>query len=254
MTERPAGDGVRAVLLDIEGTTTPIAFVHDVLFPYARARLRTWVDDPANAADLARVSKRLSAEHAADLSRGEGPPSWASSFSSVDDDADRSGLVAYAEWLMDRDRKSPGLKLMQGLIWERGYQAGTLRGQVYPDVAPALRRWHARGLRIAIYSSGSALTQRRLFESTADGDLTALISAHFDTAVGAKGSSDSYTRIAAALELAPGDILFVSDVTAELEAARAAGLRVVLCVRPDNPPQPGAEAFDQVSDFGRLFT
>jgi enolase-phosphatase E1 len=254
VTDRPSEVHVRAVVLDIEGTTTPIAFVHEVLFPYARARLRAWVDDPSNAADLAVVSRRLAAEHAADLSRGEGPPSWASSSSSVDDDADRSGLVAYAGWLMDRDRKSPGLKLMQGLIWERGYQAGELRGQVYPDVAPALRRWHAEGLRLAIYSSGSALTQRRLFQSTSDGDLAPLISAHFDTAVGAKGESASYARIAHALDLPPASILFVSDVVSELEAARAAGLQVVLCVRPDNPPQPEAGAFDQVSELGQITT
>lgn len=252
MTDRPPEARVRAVVLDIEGTTTPIAFVHQVLFPYARARLRAWVDDPANAADLAVVSRRLATEHAIDLSRGERPPSWDSSASSVDDDAARSGLVAYAEWLMDRDRKSPGLKLMQGLIWERGYQAGELRGQVYPDVAPALRRWHAQGLRLAIYSSGSALTQRRLFESTGDGDLTPLLSAHFDTAVGAKGEPASYTNIAAALELEPASILFVSDVVRELEAARTAGLHVVLCVRPDNPAQSGADAFDQVSDLGQI--
>ncbi len=252
MTVRPAGAGVRAVVLDIEGTTTPIAFVHDVLFPYARARLRDGVDAPANAADLARVKKLLSTEHAADLSRGERPPSWASASSSLDDDDERAGLIAYAAWLMDRDRKSPGLKLRQGLIWERGYQAGERRGQVYPDVAPAMRRWHEQGLTIAIYSSGSALTQRRLFQSTGDGDLTPLISAHFDTGVGAKGESESYTRIAAALALAPDQILFVSDVVRELEAARAAGLAVVLCVRPDNPPQPDSEAYEQVEDLGQV--
>jgi len=240
VTDRSAGSQIRAVVLDIEGTTTPIAFVHQTLFPYARARLRAWAGDPANATDLAEVARRFSSEHAADLARGDAPPD------------PRTTLVAYAEWLMDRDRKSPGLKLMQGLIWERGYQAGELRGQVYPDVAPALRRWHAANVRLAIYSSGSALTQRRLFQSTGDGDLTPLISAHFDTGVGAKGESTSYTNIAEALGLAPANILFVSDVVRELEAARAAGLQVVLCVRPDNPAQEGAGDFDQVSDLGQI--
>ena len=108
-------------------------------------------------------------------------------------------MVRYCEWLMDRDRKSPGLKLVQGLTWERGYQAGELRGVVYPDVAPAMRQWKEAGLLVAIYSSGSELSQRRLFESVADGDLTPLISAFFDTAVGAKTDPASYRRIVAAL-------------------------------------------------------
>jgi enolase-phosphatase E1 len=146
--------------------------------------------------------------------------------------------AAYAEWLMERDRKSPGLKLLQGRIWERGYRAGVLKGEMFPDVAPALRRWRDAGLDVAVYSSGSELAQRLIFGSTADGDLTRLVSRFFDTAVGAKNTPDSYRRIASALGRSPDRCLFISDVSAELDAARSAGYAVRLCVRPGNRPQP----------------
>jgi enolase-phosphatase E1 len=240
--------GVRAVLLDIEGTTTPIVFVTDVLFPYARARLAShlrdhWRDEPTR-----RVVSQLGEEHAADRQAGQAPPVW------PDRGSDVTAVAAYAIWLMDRDRKSPGLKELQGQIWEAGYQDGVLRGLVFADVAPAIRRWHAAGLRVAIYSSGSEQAQRRLFESTPAGDLTALLDAFFDTRVGAKVDAASYTRIAASLSLAPAAVLFVSDVTAELQAARAAGMAVALAVRPGNPPQPAADEFHSVGSFDELVT
>jgi enolase-phosphatase E1 len=153
---------------------------------------------------------------------------------------------------MDRDRKSPGLKLAQGLIWEDGYQGGELRGQVYDDVPPAMRAWRDAGLDIAIYSSGSELAQRRLFESVPDGNLTPMIRAFFDTRVGAKVEPASYVRIAEALGRAPGEILFVSDVTRELAAARAAGLQVVLSLRPGNATQADAAAYRAIRSFLEL--
>ena len=128
---------------------------------------------------------------------------------------------------MDRDRKSPGLKELQGQIWEDGYQAGVLRGQVFADVPDAIRRWRALGLVVAIYSSGSELAQRRLFESTPGGDLTPLLSGFFDTAVGAKVSAASYTAIAQRLNRAPGEVLFISDVTAELARRARGGMQVL---------------------------
>jgi enolase-phosphatase E1 len=228
--------GIGAVLLDIEGTTTPIAFVHEVLFPYARARLDAFLLDPREAADVADVARLLSEEHPRDVARGETPPPWP-----ADPRADlRPAVAAYSRWLMDRDRKSPGLKLLQGLIWERGYQAGELRGIVYEDVPRALARWHEAGVQISIYSSGSELAQRRLFESVEGGDLTPLIAGFFDTSVGPKVGSESYTRIAARLSRRADEILFVSDVPAELSAAAQAGLHVLLSVRPGNPPHDTA--------------
>jgi enolase-phosphatase E1 len=240
--------GVRAVLLDIEGTTTPIAFVSDVLFPFARAHLTEFLHDARGSHALDDLTRRLAAEHADDRAGAERPPEW------HDETTDQAlaSLSRYVTWLMDRDRKSPGLKLLQGLIWERGYQAGVLRGQVFPDVPPAIRRWRTDGIDVAIYSSGSELAQRRLFESTDDGDLTPLLAGFFDTAVGAKTVPASYRHIAAALTRRPEEILFVSDVSAELSAGRAAGLQVVLSIRPGNAPPSETVGLASIRSFDEL--
>ncbi len=243
MTSRLADRGIRVVLLDIEGTTTPIAFVHETLFPYARARVRAFLAAHGDDLDVRRARDLLVAEHAIDLER-DAPPF--ASPKSID------ALVGYVEWLMDRDRKSSGLKLLQGEIWEEGYRSGELRGVVFDDVAPAIRRWHEAGLRIAIYSSGSELAQRRLFESTSDGDLTPLLAGFFDTRVGAKVESPSYARIASALGVPSPAMLFVSDVTRELAVAREAGLQVVLSLRPGNAPQPDRTLYDCIASFDEL--
>jgi enolase-phosphatase E1 len=132
---------------------------------------------------------------------------------------------------MDQDRKSTGLKSLQGKIWEEGYRSGELKGEVYPDVLPALERWRAQGIDIAIFSSGSVQAQRSLFGNSVAGDLTRFIKAYFDTTTGPKREPESYALIAAALERSPQDVLFVSDISAELDAARAAGMQTALCVR-----------------------
>jgi enolase-phosphatase E1 len=153
--------------------------------------------------------------------------------------------------LIDHDRKSTGLKSLQGKIWAQGYREGDLRGEVFPDVPPALERWHRQGIDVAIFSSGSVQAQRNLFASTSAGDLTRLIRAYFDTTTGPKAVSHSYATIAAALGRSPADVLFLSDVATELDAARAAGMRTALCVRaPGSAPPAGAHpvfhAFDQL--------
>lgn len=154
---------------------------------------------------------------------------------------DVAAVVGHVHWLMDQDRKSTGLKSLQGKIWEEGYRAGDLRGEVYPDVPPALQRWRHQGIDIAIFSSGSVQAQRSLFASTAAGDLTRFIHAYFDTTIGPKTAPGSYARIAAALERSPSEVLFLSDVGAELDAARTAGMRTALCVRtPESAPSTGA--------------
>lgn len=228
MTVPLAERGVRALLLDVEGTTTPIAFVYEVLFPFARNRLREFLDDRANRETVRGVLQRLRQEWEADASAQAALPAWR--------DNDPASAVAYLEWLMDRDVKSPALKELQGHIWEGGFRSGALAGQVFPDVPPAFARWRDAGLALAIYSSGSVLAQRLLFGTTGAGDLTPFIAAHFDTGVGAKRWPDSYRRIAAELKIPAGEILFVSDVPAELDAARSAGCQVVLAVRPGNAP------------------
>jgi enolase-phosphatase E1 len=226
--------GIRGVVLDIEGTTTPISFVYDVLFPYARTNLRAFLETHGPSGLLAEVDRQLREEHAADVARGDAPPALPADVTS----GNATDLEPYVLWLMDQDRKSPGLKLLQGLIWQRGFADGTLRGNLFPDVAPALERWRERSIDVAIYSSGSVLAQRLIFGHTADGDLTPRISQFFDATIGPKRSADSYRYIAAELQREPNELLFLSDVHAELTAARAAGFRTLLCVRPGNPEPP----------------
>ena len=238
--------GVRGVVLDIEGTTTPISFVYDVLFPYARTHLRSFLESHGTSGLLGEVDRQLREEHASDVARGDSPPPLPADVSSRNA-VDR----AVRPWLMDRDRKSPGLKLLQGLIWQRGFADGTLRGEIFPDVAPALDRWRAREIDIAIYSSGSVLAQRLIFGHTPSGDLTPRISQFFDATIGPKRSADSYRHIASELHRSPDELLFLSDVHAELLAARAAGFKAMLCVRPGNPEPPREgetviETFDDI--------
>jgi len=230
---------IRAILLDIEGTTTPIAFVHEVLFPYARDHVEQFlmsIDQDEVRADI----RGLHEEHAADVSNGQQPPT-------LSDDID--SLVAYVEWLIARDRKSTSLKSLQGKIWRQGYTNGSLKSQVYADVAPAFARWRARGWTISIFSSGSVLAQQLLFAHTEAGDLTGFISDYFDTNVGKKGEAASYRKIAAALNARADEILFVSDVVAELDAAKEAGMQTLLSIRPGNPPQQGAERYGSIYSF-----
>jgi enolase-phosphatase E1 len=192
--------------------------VYDVLFPYARSHASKYLDDAAQHS--------LRQEYDADVSKGHAPPPWSS-----------NGLP-YVYWLMDQDRKSTALKTLQGKIWQEGYRRGELHGEVFPDVPPALQRWNEAGLDVRIYSSGSILAQQLIFSTTPYGDLTRFLKGYFDTTTGAKVEASSYTTIAGAFALAASKILFISDVTRELDAAAKAGLQVRLAVRPGNPVQP----------------
>jgi enolase-phosphatase E1 len=228
---------VRALLLDIEGTTTPIEFVHTVLFPYARSHIPGYLAGGERSPLLAGAIEQLRREHAEDRAQGCEPP---------------EPLVDYISWLMDRDRKSPGLKALQGLVWCHGYAGGQLRGEVYPDVPPAFERWRAGRLAIYIYSSGSVLAQQLLFGSVPTGDLTTCLSGFFDTGVDAKSSPGSYRNIAAHAALPPSAMLFVSDVVAELDAALEAGFHTLLCIRDAKAnPEPDVahrviRSFDEI--------
>jgi enolase-phosphatase E1 len=208
----------RAILTDIEGTTSSIAFVHLVLFPYARARLADYVT--AHAARLAPLLDEVRAL--------AGDPALGT-----------QGCIAQLLAWQDEDAKIGPLKQIQGMIWAQGYAQGTLKGHVYGDAVAGLRRWHAMGLVLAVYSSGSVAAQKLLFGQSDFGDLTPLFSGWFDTAVGGKREVASYRAIAAALGLAPGEILFLSDMAAELDAAGAAGFQVTLLARGDTPAPAG---------------
>jgi len=240
---------VRAVVLDIEGTTTPIAFVHEVLFSYARTHLERFVRDPANTDLVRKLAAQFETEH-----RDEPETVRAPQWRAANRGERLDSVTTYSLWLMDRDRKSPALKALQGHIWEIGYRDGQLTGAMFADVPAALNRWHSAGLTLAIYSSGSVLAQQLIFSMTDDGDLTPLITHFFDTGVGPKRSPDSYVRIASAMAMDPAQILFLSDVAAELDAARAAGWQVILTVRPDHfAPNPGGPgSYEQISTFDAL--
>lgn len=209
----------KAYLLDIEGTTTPIDFVTRTLFPFARRSLREFVDRVDAA--LLEDAELLSHEYERDVADA---PDWPSR-------PDPREMAPYLEWLMDHDRKSTGLKSIQGRIWESGYASGEILGEVYPDVEPAMRRWLASGATVHIFSSGSVLAQRLLFAHLPNGDLTPLITSYFDTTTGPKREASSYLTIAERIGVEPGDVLFLSDVIQEVEGARGAGMGAFLVDR-----------------------
>jgi enolase-phosphatase E1 len=238
----------RVILLDIEGTTTPIDFVYQTLFPYARRRVKGFLaahlSDEATRAHVAGLRD----EHAADMGQSPGPPP----LQEQPEKALIESITAYVHWLMDRDRKSTPLKSLQGRIWEAGYRSGELQSQVFDDVPRALLRWHGQQKEICIYSSGSVLAQKLLFAHAEAGDLTAFIRDYFDTRVGAKRDGETYRRIAHSLARAPSEIVFISDVVAELDAARSAEFQTLLCERPGNPSQP-VSSHAAIHTFDELF-
>ena len=222
----------RAILTDIEGTTSSIRFVHEVLFPYARAHMARFVRDHGEDPEV-RPWLRAAAHE------GHVP----------EDD-----LAAIADLLVcwiDADRKATPLKALQGMIWKQGYADGAYRAHVYPEVPDRLRAWHAAGLALYVYSSGSVPAQKLFFGHSEAGDLTPLLSGYFDTETGPKREAGSYRRIADSIGLPAADILFLSDVTAELDAAREAGMRTTLLCRPP-ATCPEAGGHPCVHDFDRI--
>lgn len=220
---------IQAILTDIEGTTSSLAFVKDVLFPYARARMAGFVDTHARApevrAQLEEVSKIVGRKLTAEESVAQ--------------------LIAW----IDEDKKIAPLKVLQGLIWEVGYRQGDYQGHVYEDATRQLRAWNQRGLKLYVYSSGSVLAQKLLFGHTAGGDLTQLFAGYFDTAIGNKRDLAAYRAIARKIGLPPAHILFLSDVREELDAARAAGLQTTQILRDGVTPAAGhaqAHSFEDV--------
>ena len=246
----PGSAETGAILLDIEGTTTPLAFVKEVLFPYARTNLRSHLDAHAGVDEYEHLFTQLRDERMSTLRSGETVTPWADEPRS----ARLSSVAAYVEWLMDRDRKSPALKELQGWIWEEGYRRGELVGEVFPDVRPAFHRWQKQDVPVGIFSSGSELAQRLLFGHSSAGDLTSFLRWYFDTRVGPKADAESYHRIAESIGISARDILFLSDVTRELDAARAAGLQVGLAVRPGNAPVPSGHGYREIRSLDEVMT
>ena len=220
---------MRFVLTDIEGTTSSISFVHEVLFPYAREHMRRFVQTEGER-DEVRV---LLDEARREAGLGDG--------------VDVVGVLL--SWI-DEDRKVTALKAIQGLIWEHGYQRGELKGHVYEDAVSGLRQWHEQGLGLFVYSSGSVYAQKLLFGHTKEGDLTALFSGYFDTKVGHKREATSYVAIAKQIGCEPNEVLFLSDVGAELDAAKEAGMDTVQLVRDESIVR--ADGHRQVVSFDEI--
>jgi enolase-phosphatase E1 len=222
---------VACVLLDVEGTTSSVSYVYDVLFPYARHALLPYLQEHWQEAATIKAVDFL----AADLGYKCGSD-W---LNDLDDEPSRIERVGHElTRLMDSDVKSTGLKELQGLVWAIGYSEGKLRSHVYSDVPAAFKRWQASGISMRIYSSGSIAAQKVFFANTEYGALIDYLSGHYDTTTGPKREPASYTKIAADTGLPPARILFLSDVPAELDAAASAGMQVALVIRPGNSPVP----------------
>ncbi|WP_447730165.1 acireductone synthase [Pseudoxanthomonas suwonensis] len=211
----------RAIVTDIEGTTSSISFVRDVLFPYARRALPGFVAAHGQEPEVRRWLDTVAVE--------------------IGGACQDAVIVETLQGWIDEDRKHTALKALQGMVWEAGYRNADFTAPIYRDAAEALQRWHDLGLPLYVYSSGSVPAQKLFFGHSDAGDLTGLFSGWFDTEIGGKREADSYTRIAAAIGLAPREILFLSDVVEELNAARAAGMHTVLVDRPDDYPHPRLE-------------
>jgi enolase-phosphatase E1 len=230
-------------LLDIEGTTTPISFVHDTLFPYARAALPGFLTRHAQDPDV-RADLELVAEFARDTP--ESP--------SVSGDLPHAEVLANLLWQMDHDVKATGLKSLQGKIWKDGYARGELVASLFDDVHDVLRTLHGRGAPARIYSSGSVAAQRLLFGHTAHGDLTPLLAGYFDTTTGPKKVASSYEAIARACGVPTSDVFFATDHPDEARAARDAGARAVLLDRPGNAALPEDHGFEVWTDLTGLLS
>ncbi|HUF03575.1 MAG TPA: acireductone synthase [Aridibacter sp.] len=230
-------------LLDIEGTTTPIDFVHKVLFPYARRHVGAFVRE--HLSELGPEVIALRREAGTDTASGE--------YSAGFDPGSAESVASYLEFLIDNDRKSTPLKSIQGMVWKHGYDSGELVSQVFDDVPTAFERWSAERTSVNIYSSGSSLAQVLLFRHTDHGDLTGFIDNYFDTNIGHKREDDSYAAIASRLLSDPSEIVFVSDVDAELDAAREARMETRLSVRAGNPPQANEGGHPLIHSLEELF-
>src|SRR5688500_12165433 len=220
---------VRGVLLDIEGTTSSISFVYDVMFPFIRRELDVFLKDHWGQPQLMAAADQIAQDAGHENLRA-----MCDEQSARDDWQAQEVIRHEVTALMDKDAKTTGLKALQGLIWQAGFECGELLAHVYDDVPPALAAWNAAGKDVRIYSSGSVQAQKLFFGHTVAGNLLGQLRGHYDTTTGPKKEAQSYHQIAADIGLPPGELLFLSDIVAELDAARTAGMQTALVVRPGN--------------------
>lgn len=224
---------IRAIVTDIEGTTSSISFVKDVLFPYARTRLPAYVETHADHPDVQHWLHEA-AKEAGII------------------EASRQEIIELLLKWIDQDRKSTALKALQGMIWKEGYENNDYRAHVYPEVPGCLQTWRGEGLHLYVYSSGSVQAQILFFRYSEAGDLTPLFTGYFDTETGPKRERTSYERIVEAIGERPEHVLFLSDIVEELDAAHLAGLQTGWLLRPplsipSEPRHPAYASFDAIS-------
>lgn len=222
---------IKAIVTDIEGTTTSISFVADVLFPYARERMAEFLEehqeDPEVAREITAIKDQIG-NPLADLEQVHG---------------------ALIDWI-DKDKKITSLKTLQGMIWRSGYESGVLKGHLFPEVATCLQHWKSEGIHLSVYSSGSEAAQKLLFGYSEAGDLTPLFDHFFDTRIGGKREAASYQAIQKAIGYAADEILFLSDIVEELDAAAEAGLNTLALNRDHKGQNLGEHT--QVSSFDEI--
>lgn len=221
---------IKAIVTDIEGTTTSISFVKDVLFPYARTHIAEFVRQHKDESEIKALLQDVCTESGVEMSTEQ--------------------IISQLITWIDEDKKVTPLKALQGLIWQEGYHLGAFEGHIYPDVINNLQTWKASGIDLYVYSSGSVQAQKLLFGHTQHGDITPLFSGYFDTRIGAKQELSSYKKIAEHISYLPAEILFLSDIKEELDAARSAGFQTLWLIR-EALIDVQAE-HKQVSDFNQI--
>ena len=221
---------IRAIVTDIEGTTSSLAFVKDVLFPYARANLADYVRGNSGEESVKKIMAATCQEIGTELDTEQ-------------------VITQLIQWI-DEDKKVTPLKSLQGLIWEAGYQQDDFKGHIYPDAVENLKQWKAKGLDLYVYSSGSVQAQKLLFGHTDEGDLTPLFSGYFDTHIGGKKEPQSYRNIAKSIGIDADQLLFLSDIKEELDAAKVAGFQTIWLLREGTLQDQAAHL--QVSSFNSI--
>ncbi len=224
--------------MDIEGTTSSIRFVADEMFPFARRNLAAFLEQNESNTTIMETTHEICREA---TSLG-----WSDTWPG-------NSVVSAVNFLMDRDAKTTGLKQLQGMIWESGFHSGELIAHVYDEVPGCLRKWRAQGLDLRIYSSGSVTAQKLFFGHTSAGNLLDLFTAHYDTNIGAKRETQSYAYITKDFGLPPQEIVFISDIVEELEAAAEVGLQCILSIRSENASISNVHPFRSIRSFDEVF-
>ena len=233
----------KSILLDIEGTTASVDFVHDVMFPFVTRNLPGFLDQTWGQTETAAACERIAQDAGFESLQAWGRASGSS---------ERTLVEQQVAELMRGDVKATGLKAMQGLVWKAGFDSGELIAPIYDDVLPALKLWNEMKLDVRIYSSGSIAAQKLFFGHTQHGDVLHYFRGHYDTTIGGKKDSESYRKIAGDMGVAPHDILFVSDLEGELEAAQTAGVQVAAAIRPGNKPLSDQANFPTIFSFAEI--